>query len=79
MPNIYKVLQSGQEINRIVASEEFAATYAQITGYKLEFESVVPELEPVEDPQAAFFRGFYEGYAEPLIPTDEEVMSDGQV
>ena len=48
---VYKVLDNGEEINRIVAGEEFAESYAAETGYILEREPDPPEPEPEPEPE----------------------------
>lgn len=54
--SVYKIYQGGEEINRIVADEEFVEEYCPKHGYTYELE---PEPEPVDPP-------------EPPEPTEQE-------
>ncbi len=78
MSNIYKVFDGNKEINRIVASEDFVYGYEQATGYRLVYESTVPEPEPTpEQPDITdFLQGLYAGYYDSLV---EEVAPNDSV
>ena len=46
--SIYKIMQNGEEINRIVASGEFVEKYYSECGYSYE---LCPEPVPAPDPE----------------------------
>ena len=45
----YKIFESGEEINTIVADEAFVIAYCERNGYTFE---LMPEPEPVPEPEA---------------------------
>lgn len=46
----YKIFENGEEINVIVASEEFVTDYCAKNGYTFEADPL-PEPEPVPEPE----------------------------
>lgn len=54
MTKKYRILENGEEINRIVASEEFVTSYCEANGYTceeiIEEPTVEPEAEPETEP-----------------------------
>lgn len=46
----WNVIENGEIINTIVADEEFAATYAQETGYTLEIVDQPEDPTPAPEP-----------------------------
>ena len=46
----YKILKDGEEVNTIVASEAFCASYCEKNGYTYEMMPM-PEPEPIPEPE----------------------------
>lgn len=49
---VYKIFEGGEEINRIVADEDFVVPYCEENGYTYELE-VPPEPRPGPEPTQA--------------------------
>lgn len=49
MTKKYRILKDGTEINRIVANDEFVATYCETNGYT--YEEIIEE--PITEPETS--------------------------
>lgn len=75
---IFKILENGQEINRITASLEFCQEYCDVNGYTYEQEpEITPDLEPIKIRRIAQSKADLETYlaGHPLQWTDGEYYS----
>lgn len=75
---IFKILENGQEINRITASLEFCQEYCDVNGYTYEQEpEITPDLEPIKTRRIAQSKADLETYLaeHPLQWTDGEYYS----
>lgn len=75
---IFKILENGQEINRITASLEFCQEYCDANGYTYEQEpEITPDLELIKTRRIAQSKADLETYlaGHPLQWTDGEYYS----
>lgn len=73
MTKKYRILENGEEINRIVASEDFVTSYCEANGYTNEeiIEEPVAEPETSTEPEPVTWDILAAAYTEGVNSIDE--------